>query len=443
MPRYNVKGTTYNIPEDKAEKFERRYPDATVEIYDGEGTGYRLPLKKREAFQKKYSGWSYEKDVARAKSAKDGEWFGDSIGVSNVSSLSAPLSPEAGGEPAGAAGKAATDVAAAEAGAPVEAQSPADGIAAEKPAVESEKEKPAAPKGDPNGWPKGAKARALAEAGDLRESVREAMAETREGMKNVERVFERNTAKGHAHAQRAEMSARMKGLQTRLPGMMPTPPADTVPTTNKPDDEGGVAMTISPTVYDTVIDENGEEQVRWMLPDGSLTTDFIEEDQAEAEARKGRLQKMFTDRMSMNGLDPSKPEDVAVQTAMDRLPRVAESLNQEIEKDFNERYAPKKDEGFFAHFLRVLGRNPNTQTGTLAQDVSGYNNSLRSEEYNRLQAEQRTLEKTIEGYVARHMKKGDGFWDMQNVKNFGRGLWDVVKDADTYAGGTIEFQRMS
>lgn len=443
MPRYNVKGTTYNIPEDKAEKFERRYPDATVEIYDGEGTGYRLPLSKRDAFQKKYSGWSYEKDGARAKSGNDGEWFGDSIGVSNVSSLSAPMSPEAGGEPAGAAGKAATDVAAAEAGAPAEAQSAADGIAAEKPAVESEKEKPAAPKGDPNGWPKGAKDRALAEAGDLLESVREAMAETREGMKNVERVFERNTAKGHAHAQRAEMSARMKGLNTRVAGLTPTPAAATVPTTNKPDDEGGVAMTISPTVYDTVIDENGEEQVRWMLPDGSLTTDFIEADQAEAEARKGRLQKMFTDRMSMNGLDPSKPEDVAVQTAMDRLPRVAESLNQEIEKDFNERYAPKKDEGFFAHFLRVLGRNPNTQTGTLAQDVSGYNNSLRSEEYNRLQAEQRTLEKTIEGYVARHMKKGDGFWDMQNVKNFGRGLWDVVKDADTYAGGTIEFQRMS
>lgn len=443
MPRYNVKGTTYNIPEDKAEKFERRYPDATVEIYDGEGTGYRLPLSKRDAFQKKYSGWSYEKDGAPAKSGNDGEWFGDSIGVSNVSSLSAPLSPEAGGEPAGAAGKAATDVAAAEAGAPAEAQSAADGIAAEKPAVESEKEKPAAPKGDPNGWPKGAKARALAEAGDLRESVREAMAETREGMKNVERVFERNTAKGHAHAQRAEMSARMKGLNTRVAGLTPTPAAATVPTPDKPNDEGGVAMTISPTVYDTVIDENGEEQVRWMLPDGSLTTDFIEADQAEAEARKGRLQKMFTDRMSMNGLDPSKPEDVAVQTAMDRLPRVAESLNKEIEKDFNERYAPKKDEGFFAHFLRVLGRNPNTQTGTLAQDVSGYNNSLRSEEYNRLQAEQRTLEKTIEGYVARHMKKGDGFWDMQNVKNFGRGLWDVVKDADTYAGGTIEFQRMS
>lgn len=112
MPRYNVKGTTYNIPEDKAEKFERRYPDATVEIYDGEGTGYRLPLSKRDAFQKKYSGWSYEKDGAPAKSGNDGEWFGDSIGVSNVSSLSAPMSPEAGGEPAG----------------------------------ESEKEKPAAPK---------------------------------------------------------------------------------------------------------------------------------------------------------------------------------------------------------------------------------------------------------------------------------------------------------
>ena len=271
------------------------------------------------------------------------------------------------------------------------------------------------------------------------------MAAIGKGTKNLKRAHDRYfTPEGRKRAQAAEMSARMKGLQTRLPGMMPTPPADTVPTTNKPDDEGGVAMTISPTVYDTVIDENGEEQVRWMLPDGSLTTDFIEADQAEAEARKGRLQKMFTDRMSINGLDPSKPEDVAVQTAMDRLPDATARMREEDRKYLEQTSTERKDgESFFGYFLRVIGHTPLSQSASVARSASGYDDSQHSVEYRRAKAETRALEKTIEGYVARHLKKGDGFRDMQNVRNFGRGVWDVVTDPNSYTSGTTELQQMS
>ena len=53
MPRYNVNGTVYNIPEEKVEGFERRYPDAVVE-YENGGRVYAIPLSRREGFLCKY-----------------------------------------------------------------------------------------------------------------------------------------------------------------------------------------------------------------------------------------------------------------------------------------------------------------------------------------------------------------------------------------------------
>ena len=53
MPKYKVNGKLYDIPEDKVEKFESKYPNATVE-YHNEGTTYMIPLSKREKFESKY-----------------------------------------------------------------------------------------------------------------------------------------------------------------------------------------------------------------------------------------------------------------------------------------------------------------------------------------------------------------------------------------------------
>ena len=192
------------------------------------------------------------------------------------------------------------------------------------PKVEARKDEPAKSDhatedpSDTNKWPKGAKARALAEAGDLRKSVHDSMVAIGEGMKNLERKYERTfTPEGRKRAQDNEMIARMKGLQTRLPGFTSQAPAAKVPTTEKPDDEGGVHPITSPEVYDTVIDENGKEKVRWMLPDGSLTTSLLETDQAEYGARKGRLRHQFENRMKSNGLNPANPDDVELQAQYD------------------------------------------------------------------------------------------------------------------------------
>jgi|GEM_PF-1531786 len=61
MPVYKANGKTYNIPDDKIEAFEKRYPNAEVEIYDNDGAAYSLPISKRVNFQKKFDKWSYSK----------------------------------------------------------------------------------------------------------------------------------------------------------------------------------------------------------------------------------------------------------------------------------------------------------------------------------------------------------------------------------------------
>lgn len=66
MPIYKTNGKTYNIPDDKVEAFEKRYPNAEVEIYDNDGAAYSLPLPKRGSFQKKYDKWSYTKQTGNA-----------------------------------------------------------------------------------------------------------------------------------------------------------------------------------------------------------------------------------------------------------------------------------------------------------------------------------------------------------------------------------------
>ena len=45
MPIYRANGNRYNIPDDKIQDFERRYPESKVEMYDGEGKKYAIPYQ--------------------------------------------------------------------------------------------------------------------------------------------------------------------------------------------------------------------------------------------------------------------------------------------------------------------------------------------------------------------------------------------------------------
>ena len=74
MPIYKTNGKTYNIPDDKVEAFEKRYPNAEVEIYDNDGVAYSLPLSKRGSFQKKYEKWSYTKQTGNASQEEGNDY---------------------------------------------------------------------------------------------------------------------------------------------------------------------------------------------------------------------------------------------------------------------------------------------------------------------------------------------------------------------------------
>ena len=56
--RYKVNGTYYNIPEDKTDAFEKRFPDAEV-FYSNGNDQYGIPLSKRKAFEKTFPNAVY------------------------------------------------------------------------------------------------------------------------------------------------------------------------------------------------------------------------------------------------------------------------------------------------------------------------------------------------------------------------------------------------
>lgn len=68
MPIYRANGNRYNIPIDKMQDFERRYPESKVEMYDGEGKKYAIPLSKRNKFQQRYEKWSYVTEETKKES---------------------------------------------------------------------------------------------------------------------------------------------------------------------------------------------------------------------------------------------------------------------------------------------------------------------------------------------------------------------------------------
>lgn len=74
MPKYRVNGDIYNIPDDKAAAFEKRYPNATVDIYDNDGEEYALPVSEKTGFQEQFKNWSYSApSVPSAPSAPSAE----------------------------------------------------------------------------------------------------------------------------------------------------------------------------------------------------------------------------------------------------------------------------------------------------------------------------------------------------------------------------------
>lgn len=72
----------------------------------------------------------------------------------------------------------------------------------------------------------------------------------------------------------------------------------------------------SPIPYD-VVKKNGQDVTQWLLPDGTLTTSYMDASNAEYIASRERLAYQFRQRMRDNGLNPSNRTDVEKQMQLD------------------------------------------------------------------------------------------------------------------------------
>ena len=166
----------------------------------------------------------------------------------------------------------------------------------------------------------------------------------------------------------------------------------------------------------------GEAVKRYQTPTGGLTTDRV-----GAEREASAYREALDELRRKQDVDKMLDEHIADATRR---------RSEKFEEDNKEAFVRKDGEGFWNYFFRVLGNNPNTQTAAVTRGVSLYDDSRADEETNYVNAELRILEEAKRLREAQKLKKGDGFWDFQNIVNFGQGVKDVVRDVDTYAGGT-------
>lgn len=267
-------------------------------------------------------------------------------------------------------------------------------------------------------------------AANFSESSRKMVDDTR-------RMYEANTPAGRKKQQGLEIAGRMAGRNTRLPGLSVAMPAPEQPEASDGAQAAPKAQDMrGPQYYGTVVDqEDGQTKDQWLMPDGSLTTDFYEADVAAGEARSARLQREFERRMAINGLDTSKPEDVAAQQAYDRLAQLearAKMHSDEKLAKLEERY---EKAGAMERGQMLIGQSGNTATSMVTMPASVYGNGIYDDEDKLIAAERKNLEDAITAHHAGKLKKTGSFFAVQNLVNAWEGVKDVFKDGDTYTAG--------
>lgn len=267
-------------------------------------------------------------------------------------------------------------------------------------------------------------------AANFSESSRKMVDDTR-------RMYEANTPAGRKKQQGLEIAGRMAGRNTRLPGLSVAMPTPEQPEASEGAQAAPKAQDMrGPQYYGTVVDqEDGQTKDQWLMPDGSLTTDFNEADVAAGEARTARLRREFEGRMAVNGLDASKPEDVAAQQAYDRLAQLearAKMHSDEKLAKLEERY---EKAGAMERGQMLIGQNGNTATSMVTMPASVYGNGIYDDEDKLIAAERKNLEDAITAHHAGKLKKTGSFFAAQNLVNAWEGVKDVFKDGDTYTAG--------
>ena len=265
------------------------------------------------------------------------------------------------------------------------------------------------------------------------------------GMNKTQRAMERLTPEGREKLKAGEMQARMAGVPTQLLGATPNQTGSAVE--GETDVEGNGQQKVrnngqSPVPYGVKY-VDGKPVTEWLLPDGTLTTDILEADKAEGEARTERLRQQFEGRMKQNGLDPTKDEDVMRQSIFDKIERNNERIgvkNAGYADDMRKQFEWREDEGFFENLGRLA------QNSIMSAEGVKYGTTLKEEadtDLQNMRVENYVLCQALKRLDANGLKKSEGilggmFNIGNNLKNLGAGLKDVATDPSTYLFGQVE-----
>lgn len=145
------------------------------------------------------------------------------------------------------------------------------------------------------------------------------------------RVAERYTPEGRNKLKAAKFQAQLAGTPTQVLGL--TPDVSPAPANGEVGGATGnqpkpLLSGQGPVPYG-VVEVDGQRKTQWLLPDGTLTTDFAEADKAEYGARRVRLMNQFVGRMKENGLDPTKQDDVQQQAQLDMISSITSPLKRD------------------------------------------------------------------------------------------------------------------
>lgn len=279
---------------------------------------------------------------------------------------------------------------------------------------------------------------------------------SRERVAQAQRVSEPMTAEGRK--KRRVIQGQVIGSPKKLPGITPpavTPASDGVEgDAQQPTTQSGQ----SPVPYGVKY-VDGKPVAQWLLPDGRITTDITEADQAEYGARAVRLREQFEDRMRQNGLNPEKEEDVVEQNINDALSineRKIREIYDRRSREFDEsRDTQQRDgESKWDRFVHAFGSTVNSANQNMHPTPRGTQSGI-SEEHikeddvalENLLAENQMLEEARKRLRASSgLKKSEGWLNgifdfRNNARNFMAGVKDKLTEADFYGGGIVKAQQ--
>lgn len=136
-------------------------------------------------------------------------------------------------------------------------------------------------------------------------------------LEQIQRLSEPFTPEGRKKRSALKFQAQLAGTPTKVMGLTPPTPAPATEGEGEATEGAAPVQSGQSPVPYGVKYIDGKPVTQWLLPDGRLTTSFMEADQAEYGARTARLRHQFENRMKQNGLDPAKPEDVEMQAQYD------------------------------------------------------------------------------------------------------------------------------